>query len=77
MKNLATHGSHYTPRKKDCKENKESSIALVLDCSYVPPNPDPLSKTLKSSFKRVLGLTLSDFSLGRKHLCENLMYSLD
>jgi len=68
MKNLATHGSHYTPRKKDCKEDKESSIVLVLDCFYIPPNPNPLSKTLKSSFKHVFGLRLSDFSLGQKHL---------
>jgi len=68
MKNLATHGSHYTPRKKDCKEDKESSIVLVLDGFYIPLNPDPLSKTLKSSFKHIFGLRLSGFSLGRKHL---------
>jgi len=54
MRNLATHGSHYTSKKKDCKEEQESSIVLVLDGSLVPPNPDPPSKTLKSSFKRVL-----------------------
>jgi len=68
MKNLATHDSHYTPRKKDCKEDKEFSIVLVLGGPYIPSNPDPLSKTLKSSFKHVFGLRLSDFSLGRKHL---------
>jgi len=42
MKNLATHDSHYTPRKKDCKEEKISSIVLVLHGSSVPLNPDPL-----------------------------------
>jgi len=68
MKNLATHGSHYTPRKKDCKEDKESSIVLVLDGPYVPSNPDSLSKILKSSFKHVFRHMLSDFWLGRKHL---------
>jgi len=68
MKNLATHGSYYTPRKKDCKEDKETSIIIVLDGSYIPPNSNPLSKTLKSSFKHVFGFRLSDFSLVRKYL---------
>jgi len=43
MRNLATHGSHYTSKKKDCKGEEESSIVLVLDGSPVPPNLDPLS----------------------------------
>jgi len=54
MRNLATHGSHYTSKKKDYKQEQESLVVLVLDGSLVPPNPDPPYKTLKSSFKRIL-----------------------
>jgi len=43
MRNLAIHGSHYTSKKKDCKEEQKYSIVFVLDGSPVPPNPNPLS----------------------------------
>jgi len=51
-----------------CKEEQESSVVLVLFGSTVPPNPDPLSKTLNSLLTRSFGFWISDFSLGRKHL---------
>jgi len=50
MRNLATHGSHYTSKKKDYKQEQESLVVLVLDGSLVPPNPDPPYKTPKIFF---------------------------